>query len=140
MNFIKKLSTFVLIGLMSQFLCLEMTQANPSGGKKGGSRRANTSNNRSNRSGNRNNRNNNRTNRNSRDPKIMARGIANPNAGAVVGAAAIRDNNQQDQTMAAWLTYCSQNSGTDSRCNNYNGTNQQTTEPQQSQTPIIIVQ
>jgi len=149
MNSIKKLSAFLFIALMSQFLCLQITQANPSGGRQGngqrtgrsgagGTRRTNASNNRSNRSGNRNNRNNNRTNRNSRNPKIMARGITNPNASKVIGASAIRENNEQQATMAAWLAYCSQNSQTDSRCNNYNDTSQQTT--QQSQTPVIIVQ
>lgn len=152
MNIIKKLNTFLLISLMSQILCSQTAQATPNGPRqsnnrrtnqsgdrttsKGGNRRTNVSNNRNNRSDNRNNRTNNRTNRN---PEIIKNGVINPNAKKAAGLATLQNNNQTQEAITAWLAYCSQNSSTDSRCNNYNDTNQQTTQ-QPSQTPVIIVQ
>lgn len=133
MNTTKKFNLFLLITIMSQFLCIEIIQANPN---NSGRKRTATSNNRNNRSDNRNNRNTNRTNRNNRKP-IVAGGINNQNAKKAAGLATVQNNNQQQENIDAWLTYCSQNSSTDSRCNS-NETNGQTTNQQQA--PVIIMQ
>lgn len=129
MNYFKKINIFIIFALITQCSYFETVQTTPTNGtnqrKNRTSQRSTTSNNRANRS-------NNRANRNNRNPKAASKINKNNNA-AKVGAASVRNTNQQQQeNVQTLLNYCI-NNPSDARCINTN--NEQTT----TQTPVIVV-